>query len=184
MAVSRRRFLKLGLFGGVVIVGATILTRGVFWGAKSRLSRRRGYEYAFLTERDCEAVFALIPAILVHDAFGVSEAEREELYEETLQAVDAAIASFQPAIQSEIRQLFHLLALAPARMFLAGVWRDWSRTDAQTATAFLNRWRFSRFNIFRSGYDALQQLVLAAWYGNPKSWSGIGYPGPPNLGEG
>ena len=34
----------------------------------------------------------------------------------------------------------------------------------------------------RSAYDALHQLILAAWYGNGRSWAGIGYPGPPKLG--
>ena len=47
--------------------------------------------------------------------------------------------------------------------------------------AFLRRWRTSRFGLLRAGYQALTQLIVAAWYGNPASWERIGYPGPPAL---
>ena len=47
--------------------------------------------------------------------------------------------------------------------------------------AFFIRWRTSSFDIQRAGYQALSQLIQAAWYGNPASWSVIGYAGPPNL---
>ena len=48
--------------------------------------------------------------------------------------------------------------------------------------AFLTRWRHSRFEIQRAGYQALSQLIQASWYDNPASWATIGYPGPPKLG--
>jgi hypothetical protein len=35
--------------------------------------------------------------------------------------------------------------------------------------------------LLRSGYAALHQLVLAAWYGNARAWPAIGYGGPPSL---
>jgi hypothetical protein len=41
----------------------------------------------------------------------------------------------------------------------------------------------SGFMLLRSAYDALHQLVFAAWYGNPRSWPAIGYAGPPVLPE-
>ena len=47
---------------------------------------------------------------------------------------------------------------------------------------FLARWRVSRFDLLRAGYQALTQLIQASWYDNPTSWSVIGYPGPPRLG--
>jgi hypothetical protein len=49
-------------------------------------------------------------------------------------------------------------------------------------SAFLARWRESRFDLLRAGYQALTQLVQAAWYGNPRAWGAIGYPGPPAVG--
>ena len=33
----------------------------------------------------------------------------------------------------------------------------------------------------RTAYDALHQIIFAAWYGNPRSWPAIGYAGPPEL---
>jgi hypothetical protein len=67
------------------------------------------------------------------------------------------------------------------RRILAGVrpaWRDASDDDV---AAFLERWRTNRWLLLRSAYDGLHQLVLAAWYGNPRAWPAIGYPGPPAI---
>jgi hypothetical protein len=49
---------------------------------------------------------------------------------------------------------------------------------------FLARWRTSRFDLARAGYQALTQLIQAAWYDNPVAWRAIGYPGPPALAAG
>ena len=43
------------------------------------------------------------------------------------------------------------------------------------------RWRDSRFELLRSAYAALHQLVFAAWYANPRAWFATGYAGPPSL---
>ena len=47
--------------------------------------------------------------------------------------------------------------------------------------AFLRAWQSSGWALKRTAYDALHQLVIAAWYANPRSWPTIGYPGPPSL---
>jgi hypothetical protein len=36
--------------------------------------------------------------------------------------------------------------------------------------------------LLQQGYQALHDLVLAAWYARPDSWPAIGYPGPPEVG--
>ena len=55
----------------------------------------------------------------------------------------------------------------------------WSDAGAAEVAAFLERWRAVGFTLLRSAYDALHQIIFAAWYGNPRSWPAIGYPGPP-----
>ena len=81
----------------------------------------------------------------------------------------------------ELDQLFALLAFAPTRCLVAGVWSPWPEASRESIAAFLLRWRDSRFALLRSAYDALHQIVLGAWYANPRAWPAIGYTGPPSL---
>jgi hypothetical protein len=84
-------------------------------------------------------------------------------------------------VQAEIRQLFGLLEFPVTRALAAGVWSAWDAAAPQQIAGFLTRWRYSGIALFRSGYQALHQLVMASWYGNAASWPRIGYPGPPRV---
>ena len=63
-------------------------------------------------------------------------------------------------------------------VFASHHWPTWG---GEEIAAFLDRWRFSRFGIQRAGYQALIQLLQAAWYGNPISWSTIGVTISPEI---
>jgi hypothetical protein len=97
-----------------------------------------------------------------------------------VRGVDIAIAALPPAVQGEIGQLFGLLEFPMTRRLLAGV-GPWSHATDGEIAAFLQSWRTSNTALFRSGYAALHQLVMAGWYGNERAWPGIGYPGPPHF---
>jgi hypothetical protein len=124
-------------------------------------------------------VAAMVPAFLA-GALPAGDARRDAVAE-TVDAVDAAIGGLPPATQAELAQLFGLLAFAPARLALAGLPRDWPDATPDEVAAALTRWQRSRLSLLRSAYDGLHQLVLAAWYGNPRAWPAIGYPGPPVI---
>jgi hypothetical protein len=74
--------------------------------------------------------------------------------------------------------LFGLLALAPARRFLAGVPVSWADASLEQVGAFLQSWRLHRLGMLQVAYHALHDLVLGAWYADPLAWPAIGYPGP------
>jgi hypothetical protein len=101
---------------------------------------------------------------------------------EVVAGVDRAIAGLPPAVRSEVDELFSLLAFAPTRCVVAGVWSPWPEASRDSIAAFLGRWRDSRFALLRSGFAALHQLIMSAWYANPQAWPAIAYPGPPSLG--
>ncbi|HLX25939.1 MAG TPA: hypothetical protein VKR05_03040, partial [Candidatus Cybelea sp.] len=86
-----------------------------------------------------------------------------------------------PSVQGEVSQLFSLLGFPLTRGFAAGLWGGWDSLSAVEIGAFLTRWRFSSVTLFRSGYQALHQLLFASWFGNTMSWAAIGYPGPPAV---
>ena len=106
--------------------------------------------------------------------------DRDRALDAAVQGVNVAIAGLPPAVQGELSQLFGLLEFPVTRRVVAGI-GPWDRASRADAAAFLQRWRTSNAALLRSGYQALHQLVMAGWYGQPRSWPRIGYPGPPEL---
>ena len=94
-----------------------------------------------------------------------------------MRGIDTAISGLAPSSQDELRRLFALLALPPARLAIARVSEPWNRASEAEGRACLDRFRGSSLALLRSAYGALHQLTFAAWYGNPASWPRIGYPG-------
>lgn len=126
-------------------------------------------------------MMAAIAGTLLDGALPAAASLRAPAIDETVVVVEAAVRGLPPATQRDLDRLFALLAFAPARVVIAGVTRPWAEASPASVDGFLVRWRGSRLQSLRSAYDALHQLVLAAWYGQPRSWAAIGYPGPPSL---
>lgn len=165
MALSRRTFLKAGL------VGTLALAAG---GGIYRLAYGPAVPHRFALDGAARAAIdAIIPAMLAgalhHDSAAIAA---------TTARVHQAILGLPLATQKEIQDLFGLLALAPARRFIAGVTGSWADASVEQVGAFLQGWRMHRFATLQVAYHALHDLVLGAWYADPSSWTAIGYPGP------
>jgi hypothetical protein len=173
---SRRTFIVAGLAGGAALTVASL------W---------RGRDAAPVSDpallplarlgAAAPAIFAAIIPVVLDGALPEPPAERQAAIAETLANVGTAIAGLPPAAQDELADLVALLGFGPARLLLARVGPPWSDAGAAEIDAFLGRWRQSSFALLRSAYDALHQIIFAAWYGNPRSWPSIGYAGPPRL---
>lgn len=168
--MRRRTLLTLGL------AGAATLAAAGWWAA---LRKPPGAVAAL--DADAQAIVrAIVPAMLA-GALPLPQPERVDAIAETVHHVDRAIRGLPPFARAELGQLFALLALTPARRAFAGVASPWANASVDEVAAFLDAWRDSGWALKRSAYGALHQLIFAAWYGNPRSWAGIGYPGPPAL---
>jgi hypothetical protein len=165
---SRRTVLQTGLLGGALLWFAS--------AAAPAPARAQGERFEFLTADDQAIVTAIAPVLLAG-----ALPEDEAAVAEVVRGVDIAISGLPPATQAELRELFDLLGLAPARALLAGLWSPWEEASPEDIADFLEGWRTSWFALLRSGYVGLHELIVAAWYGNPKSWPHMGYPGPPEL---
>ena len=174
--VTRRTFILTGVAGASALAAAYGL-RGT---PPPRAAGAGVPATAALDPAAATIVAAVVPAML-HGALPSAPAERTAAIDETAAGVGRAIAGLPPAAQQELAELFALLGLAPARRVLTGLRTGWGEASADDVAAFLERWRTSRWTLLRSAYDGLHQLVLAAWYGNPRSWPAIGYPGPPAI---
>ncbi len=158
---TRREFLKTGLAGGLLL-NVAACTNPVEDGGRQAV------------------LAAVVPVFLAGALPGNGEPFRE-LLSRTVAGVDQAIAGLPLASQKEIAQLFKLLSFAPARILAAGLWSPWPEASPQAIGGFLESWRNSRFDLFKSGYAALHDLIFAAWYARPETWAAIGYPGPPKV---
>jgi hypothetical protein len=133
--------------------------------------------YRVLDAHQREIVAALATAILA----GALPPGDPSALADAVRGVDVAIAGLTPSVQAEVQQLLGLLANPVTRRLAVGVWSPWSEASTDDVAAFLTRWRFSSVLLFRTGYDAMHQLVMGGWYGGNRSWARIGYPGPPRF---
>jgi hypothetical protein len=168
--MRRRTFLSLG------IAGAAAFAAAGWWTS----TRQRGAGSPSAGAERRRIVAAIVPAMLA-GALPEPAGERAAAVDETVRGVDQAIAGLPPAARAELAQLFELLAIPAVRYGFAGLDKPWESATTEEVAEFLDRWRDSRWALKRSAYDALHQLIIAAWYGNPRSWTAIGYPGPPPL---
>jgi hypothetical protein len=169
--ISRRTFLKAGVAGGAALLLARWLYTST--GASPQLPHPT-------LDATARTIMAAIIPVLLEGALPTG-ADLPTARAETLVAVEQAIAGLPPATRDELGELFSLLAFAPTRCLVAGIWSPWSEASTDAIEGFLARWRDSRFALLRSAYGALHQLVLAAWYAQGRAWPAIGYAGPPLL---
>ena len=168
---TRRQFIQVGLAGAAILVAARLLDRAAPLAPGT---------FLVLDSRAAALIGALAPVVLA-GSLPSDAASQEVATREIVEAFDRAVSGLSPAVQEEIAQLLSLLRFPPSRMALAGLGAPWEEATPEAIAAFLTRWRNSRFDLFRAGYQALTQLLQAAWYDNPLSWAGVGYPGPPAL---
>ena len=169
MAISRRRFLTTG------VLAALALAAG---GAIYRFAHPAPAPNRFVLDGEARAAIdAIVPAMLA-GALPQDGAARRAAIALATERVHQAILGLPLATQKEIQDLFGLLALGPARRYLAGVPNDWPSAATEQVGAFLQDWRTHRFATLQVAYHALHDLVLGAWYADPSSWAATGYPGP------
>ena len=171
LRISRRTLLKAGIAGAA----ALLLVRWLY----TPTSKPARPTPSALEPGAQTIVAAIIPVLL--DGALPSGPEGPSARAETLARVEEAIAGLPPATRNELAELFSLLGFPPTRCLIAGIWSPWPEASRESIASFLTRWRDSRFELLRSAYAALHQLVFAAWYANPRAWFATGYAGPPSL---
>lgn len=171
--LSRRRLIKVGLFGSAFLATAGLTATLSGCSASTPASG-----YAILRESDLPFLRALIPVMLE----GAVPAERmSQAIDGTLQSLDYSLDRLSPEMLKLTVQLFDVLALPVTRGPLTGVWGRWENASAQDVRNFLDRWQNSAIGLLKMGHASLLQLVMMAWYSRPESWARCGYPGPPTV---
>ncbi|MES2296048.1 MAG: hypothetical protein V4582_03355 [Pseudomonadota bacterium] len=169
MAFKRRSFLKVGALGALALAVG---------GGLYRVVRGPAPLGRFALDGEARAAIdAMVPAMLA-GALPAAPQERAAAIAATTQRVHQAILGLPLTAQKEVQDLFALLALGPARRFLAGVPEGWAAATPEQLAAFLQGWRMHRLEMLQTAYHALHDLIIGSWYADPVSWEAIGYPGP------
>jgi hypothetical protein len=174
-AITRRRFLKSGAIGALLLATARL-----GWSEPASGNADGVARIPVLGAGARDVLGAIVPVLLA-GALPNDPTIRSERVTSTIVGVDHAIAGLPVHAQAELHDLFALLGFAPSRWLLAGLRRPWRESSAGEIAAFLRQWRASRWALKQQAYLALHELVFAAFYADPASWPAIGYPGPPRL---
>ncbi len=166
---TRRSFLKIGAAAAITLAVG---------GAVYRLTHPPALPHPFTLDGDARAVLAAIAPVMLGPVLPAEAAARAAALDGAMTRTLAAIHGLPLGTQKEVQDLFGLLALAPARRWLAGVSGSWEQAAPQQVAAFLDHWRHHRLATLQTAYLALHDLILGPWYAEPSSWAAIGYPGP------
>jgi hypothetical protein len=168
--VNRRRFLKIGIAGGaLVLVGSAIA-----------LVRTRGYEVS--KERAAKLV-ALEPWQLIvveHAARRIAAPDRDGVpTADTVDVagfVDAFVAEMPSAVRRDLlRLLGYVEHVAPLAVGFAS---RFSRLTANDQDKVLEGMESSDQDLIRGGFAGLKSLVFMGYYRDPRTWGALGYDGP------
>lgn len=165
--MHRRSWLGLGTVAGVALAAGAgafgfFSPRGIETGKLPASSRR---------------VFAGVARGLLHGTLPADAAATDGL----LERIDRLVSALPPHAQEELSQLLQLLAAPAGRSIFAGLHTDWEQASVADIQESLESMRVSRLAVRRQAYQALHDIVGAAYFSDAGTWPILGYPGPVAL---
>jgi hypothetical protein len=175
MAVSRRVFLKRTLVGSALLAVAGAVPLALRKGADRALPT--GAKLVFLSPAEY-SVFAAVADRIV-PKIDPGQPTTAELG--VALKADLLMSRADTDTRHDFKQLLGLFDNALASFVLDGRTRPFTQLGPDEQDEALRQWRDSRIPLRRSGFQSLQRLSLALYYSDPKTYAGVGYPGPPLL---
>jgi hypothetical protein len=168
---SRRRVLKAGLFGGLVLTigGAASLAL-----RSSRLLPAPAEGLRVLDAREYSVVHAIAGRVIPdRPDFPSIDQVRVALN------VDRILERTDSEAQREVKQLFGVFENALAAFAFGQRVRPFTQLSPAEQDDVLAEWQNSRLVIRRTGFEAIRGLVVAGYYSSRLVWKPVGYGGPP-----
>lgn len=168
--MRRRSWLKLGVGAAAVLAiggGAmALLEPGLKAGRLAPAGR---------------TVFTHVGRALLEGSLPAPPREKAAALDSLLDRVDSLVAGLPPYARQELSQLLSLLASSAGRRTLAGLAPDWSVAPVAEIQQALQSMRVSSILLRRQAYQALHAIAGSAYFSDPGTWPGLGYPGPLEL---
>ena len=176
---SRRTFLKLGATT-LVLIGAG----GWFASYLADKGSRALLEQAVHLDAASQTMIAKMADALLDGILPTEPGARAQAIVQVVKSVDQTLGTLPLGAQKESKDLFALLALAPARALLLGQWTGWPQVSRDDVVRTFERLRGSSIGLRRVLFMGLRDLVISCFYASPDSWALIAYPGPLLRGPG
>jgi hypothetical protein len=164
---------------GVLALGA-ISSLTLLLGGGSLALVQPGLRDAKLTASGRE-VFAGAARALLEGVLPAQDASRRTALNGLLDRIDGLVAVLPAHSQAELSQLLALLASAPGRRAFAGLAAPWSDASIGDIGSALQSLRTSALALRNQAYQALHDIVGAAWFSDAGTWTLLAYPGPRDL---
>ncbi len=165
---SRRSFLKKGLFGGLVLA---LGGGGLAFYPSAHLASPTA-PLLVLSPASFQVLVAVAGRMVVakgSDPVVIAH------------AVDQALTRVTPEAQADMNKLLGLLENALPGLLLDLRGQPFTRLSPEARDRVLTTWSTSRFELRRTGYQALRKLCLASYYADESSFAGIDYHPPTGL---
>ena len=169
MALTRRRLVQVGLGGSLVLAigGVGLSLQGTARRpAPSTLQVLDARQFAILSAL-AEALIPPAPSLPSPDEIEVAS------------KIDGLLAGLHPAVGEEFKQALALIENPVAGLIFDRRPRPFSQCSLAQRMAVLERWRSSRLGLRRQVFVAISGLVSACYWGDPRTFHHLGYPGPP-----
>lgn len=170
---GRRGLLKKGLVGGALLSlgGAGWLA---FRGSKLIALPPEGLQV--LSPRQYAVVHALAECLIRPQPPFPSVEELRVAFE-----VDKILVKVDVTARDEVTALLELFENGLAQALFGARTQPFTQLSLDERERVAFEWRDSRLAVRRTGFRALRGLVMAAYFGNPKSHAAANYPGPPSA---
>ncbi|WP_373047834.1 gluconate 2-dehydrogenase subunit 3 family protein [Vulgatibacter sp.] len=173
MPISRRTILRYGL-GGALLLAAG----GTGLALQGSALRAPGRQLQVLDPRTY-SILAAVADRIVPAGNGFPAATALAVPEK----IDALLASGDPGVADEVKQVLLLLENALAGLVFDGRTRPFTKLSPPEQDEALRSWQHSGLSIRRTAFAALHGLCAAAYYASPEIHTLVGYPGPPDFGN-
>lgn len=167
--ISRRRFLRAGLVGGVLLGGAALVGRQLTGYHVDAATARR---LRALSPKEYLIVQAVARRVLAPDGDDAPSADTVEV----ALGVDTYLAKLPPYVQRDVSALLQLVEHGSALFRLRAT--RFTRMGAAEQDATLADWEHSSLTVRRQGFQALRTLAFLGYWRDDRTWPLIGYSGP------
>ena len=167
MALSRRRALGLGIGGGLLVVLAGLsLQPTTLVPPAAPLKALTAEQYSILraVAQRFHPGKGPIPSA---SQIGVAD------------AVDALLASVHPGFAYDFGRALLVFESAAGHLVFDGRFVPFTRMTPEQQDRVLEGWREARSHLRRQIFHAMLGLCSAAYWGDPRTWPVMEYPGPP-----
>lgn len=171
--MNRRDFLKLGAASSAALsaVGVTASLSGCTDTVEPNGN------WKILTPSDGIMLSAIAP-VMLKGSLPTDPNGQKAAITNILNTIDDGLSKFDPHNLKQVKDLCTLLTFGITRGLTTGVWSKWENASEADIEQFLERWRNSSVSLFNLGYNGLNKLLAASWYGQKEAWPKAGYPGP------